>query len=136
MYCYNFRLFLVFEIVDHSLLLQQLENSFGLSGSCLRWVSSYLSIRYSDFFLNNLYSSPSFFAFGVPQGSILGPFLLILCTSELPRITSIFSFQNQHYADKCYIFTSFLDSHLSSTISNIPSCIEKIISWCDSVSQT
>ena len=55
------------DAVDHSLLLQQLETSFGISGSCLKWISSYLSNRSSVVSENKFYSDFSFFPLGVFQ---------------------------------------------------------------------
>ena len=53
---------------------------------------------------------------------------------------SFFLFHNflfsQLYADDTSIFNSFSKYDLSSTIFNISSCIGKMTSWSDSVSQT
>ena len=131
-YCLDFSS--AFDTVDHSLLIQQLENFFGISGFCLKWLSSYLSNRISVVSINNSHSSPSSFPFGVLQGSDLGLLLFILYTSELPRIISTFSLQSQLYADDFYIFTSFPKYESSSTISKISLCISKKSFW--SVPQT
>ena len=117
-----------FDTVDHSLLIQQLETSFGISGSCLKRISSYLSNRSSVVSRNNSHSPPSSFLFGVPQASVLGPLLFILHTSELPRIISSFSLQSQLHADDSYIFTSFPKYELSSTICKMSYCIGETIS--------
>ena len=96
-----------FDTVDHSSLIQQLETSIGTSGSCLKWIFSYLSNRNFVVSINDSYSTPSSFSFGVSQGSVFGPLLFILYSSELPRIISLFSLQLQLYADDSHIFTSF-----------------------------
>ena len=72
----------VFNTVDHSLLIQQLETSFGNFGSCLKWSSLYLSNKSFVVSINNFYSTP--FPFGVSQSSVLGLLLLIMHTSEHP----------------------------------------------------
>ena len=61
--------------------------------------------------INNFYSAPSSFPFGAPQGSVLGPLLFILHTSEHPRIISSFFLQSQLYADDSYTFASSFESH-------------------------
>jgi len=68
-----------FDSVDHDLLLQQLERQFGLCGTALQWVRSYLSGRtfrvvYGDMMLFIVYVVCL-----VPQGSVLGP-LFSFCT--------------------------------------------------------
>ena len=65
-----------FDSVDHDLLLKRLSVSFGISGLPLAWLTSYLSDC----------SSRSFWRptpFGLLQGSVLGPLLYILFTSEI-----------------------------------------------------
>ena len=121
-----------FDTVDHSVLLSVLEKSFGVSGSSLSWFQSYLSNR-SYVFLNASKSDPVTFDYGVPQGSILGPLLFILYTSELPQIISSFSLNSQLYADDSYIYSSFPKSSLNSVLTTISACLEKIISWSTSM---
>ena len=70
--CLNF--FSAFDTVDHSMLIQQLETSFGISGTCLKWISSYLSNKNSAVSINNSHST-SCFPFGVFEVSVLGLFL-------------------------------------------------------------
>jgi len=123
-----------FDTVDHSLLLELLDKSFNITGSCNSWLSSYLHNRSSMVCLENSKSVPSSLIYGVPQGSILGPLLFILYTSELPRIIESFSFQSQLYADDSYIYTSFPKSSLSSITSKLSLCLNKIISWSSSMS--
>ena len=115
------------------LLIQQLETSLGASRSCLKWISSYFFNRSFVVFISNSQSTPFSFTFGVLQGSVLGPLLFILYTSELPRIISSFSLQSQLHADDSYIFTSFPKYESSSAISEISSCFGEIISWSDSM---
>src|SRR6218665_632161 len=59
-----------FDMVDHEILLQHLETSFGLSGSPLNWFRSYLSDRSQMVVLGDTRSSWVPVQFGVPQGSV------------------------------------------------------------------
>ena len=122
-----------FDTVDHSLLLNVLEKTFGITGSCLSWFDSYLSSRSSCVSIESSQSPTVSFDFGVPQGSILGPLLYILYTSELPKIISSFSLNSQLYADDSYIYSTYTDSSLNFILNNIKSCLTTIISWSSSM---
>ena len=122
-----------FDTVDHSLLLNVLDKSFNITDSCLSWVKSYLSNRSSYVSIESSKSAVVSLTYGVPQGSILGPLLFILYTSELPNIISSFSLDSQMYADDSYIYSSFSDSSLDSVVNKITLCLHSIISWSSSM---
>ena len=70
-----------FDTVDHSILLTRLQNWFGLDGLSLGWFSSYRSLRFQAFSINDSISAFSTPSCGVPQGSVLGPLLFTLYTT-------------------------------------------------------
>jgi len=63
--------------IDHSILLERLSSSFGISSTALSWIKSYLLNR--SFYVNIENSNSSVFQllYGVPQESVLGPLLFI-----------------------------------------------------------
>ena len=65
----------VFEMIDHSILIRWLDSVFGISGTALSWVKSYLTNRTQTIVIDDLCSEPTLLSFGVPQGSVLGPLL-------------------------------------------------------------
>ena len=71
-----------FNTVDHDVLLHRLEHRFGILGSALSWVRSYLTNRTQRIVIGNGKSSRFDLNSGVPQGSCLGP-LFSIYTSEL-----------------------------------------------------
>ena len=77
-----------FDCVDHSLLLQRLERTFGLSGMVLRWLTSYITSRSQQVAFCSQLSSTQSVQFGVPQGSDLGLLLFVLYTADLSRVVA------------------------------------------------
>ena len=63
-----------FDCIDHELLIAKL-NAYGFDNSSLTFIYSFLSGRKQRTKINSSFSCWAEILFGVPQGSILGPFL-------------------------------------------------------------
>ena len=75
-----------FDTICHSKLLYKLEN-YGIRGSCLNLINSYLCSSQQITKFNDIKSETETILFGVPQGSVRGPFcffytLMILFTQQ------------------------------------------------------
>ena len=66
-----------FDTIDHTLLLTLLKERLGLTDLAISWIASYLSRRSQSIVINGEESKSVPLTFGVPQGSVLGPFLYI-----------------------------------------------------------
>ena len=75
------------DTVDHDLLMLRLEHQFGLRGVVISWFRSCLSNRTFRVLYGGTTSSMVYIVCSVPQGSVLGPPLFILYTSDLPDVT-------------------------------------------------
>jgi len=62
-----------FHTVDHDILLQRLQTTFGINDVAYRWIRSYLTGRTQCVRHGNKKSSVTRLTCGVPQGSVLGP---------------------------------------------------------------
>ena len=78
-----------FDTVNHSILLDKL-CIYGIRGPALSWITSYLSNRYQYVVYNGYESECKYISCGVPQGSILGPLLFLLCINDLPAVSKLF----------------------------------------------
>ena len=72
-----------FDTIDHSILLQRLEITFGVSGTALEWFKSYLSNRHQSVVIKGKKSSDHLLKYGAPQGFVPGPVLFTLYTQPL-----------------------------------------------------
>ena len=96
-----------FDTVDHEILLHRLSATYGVTGTALAWISSYLSNRLQSVSVSGVSSSPLVIPCGVPQGSVLGPILYILYNSPLHSISSSHGVLDHLYADDDQQYKSF-----------------------------
>ena len=124
-----------FDTQDHITLLHRLQQTFGLSGHAISWIRSYLTDR-SFFVKIDSSSSPSTSILtGVPQGSVLGPLLLVFFMSPVANVinsdqsnqsNSVFFHQ---YADDTQLYIGTNSSTLTSQIASIESCTQRDHNW-------
>jgi len=77
-----------FDCVDHSLLLKHLQLNFGFVDKVLCWLTSFVTGRTQQVVYEGKLSPTTRVVFGVPQGSVLGPVLFVLCTAELSEVVA------------------------------------------------
>ena len=121
-----------FDTLDHSILLNKLEY-YGVKGNASQWFSSYLTARYQYVDMEGVRSEISYIKTGVPQGSILGPFLFILYVNDMHTISEKFTFIT--YADDTtltgpLVSLSFDQEHTIDSISRgIDNEMKKVTDW-------
>ena len=121
-----------FDTIDHHKLLNLLEVCFGINGTVLLWVESYLMSRSQHVKIGTAVSEVIALLFGVPQGSVLGPILFILYTTLLAKVIEAHSLSLHLYADDTQLYIGFkVNDPVSTadTLTRLENCIKDIRSW-------
>ena len=89
-----------FNVIDHGILYQRLEYTFGISGSALTWIKSYLSNRSQHVAMGSALSDYRALTIGVSQGSVLGPRLYCIFSKPIGDICECHDMGYHCYADE------------------------------------
>ena len=85
-----------FDTVDHQILLKKLEH-YGIRGTANKWFKSYLKNRMQFVSINGVSSETILMLLGVPQGSILGPLLILIYINDFHQ--SVIYSSARHFTD-------------------------------------
>ena len=118
-----------FDTVDHQILLTRLKCRYGVKGTALAWMRSYLSNRLQYVRVANDCSSKHKLACGVPQGSVLGPILYSMYTAPIADVIKRHGMGFHFYADDTQIYLSFNPTDALQSKSLIEECIQDVQLW-------
>ena len=120
-----------FHTIDHNTLIARLSSWFGIHGSILCWIMSYLSSCFVCVNCDNNHSSLHTFSSGVPQGSILGSLLFITYTTlSKPYYSYLFPFPwPPHFCRWHSTLLLFPSLNFDSSISHFQNVRQQISSW-------
>ena len=89
-----------FDTVDHDILLNILQNGFGITGTALNWFDSCLRPHSCAVTVQKARSSDKDLSFSVPQGSYTGLVLFLAYILSFPQVVdsrlSIYGFADNH----------------------------------------
>ena len=118
-----------FDTVEHDILLKRMKNLFGISGNVLVWLNSYFTDRYQSVQINGKSSSQRPLPYGVPQGSMVGPFCFPKYSSPLTKIAAKYGLTVHLYADDTQLYISFDSDDAFVSREKMEACLEEIRTW-------
>ena len=116
-----------FDMVDHGILIQKLQH-YGIRGTTLNWLRSYLRNRRQYVSIDGATSTHRGVTYGVPQGSILGPLLFIIYINDIPEINKLAKFIL--YADDANIIVT--GTNISEVEEKLCQLSDHLVRWVNS----
>ena len=118
-----------FDTLDHSSIIELLSGWYGISGTALNWVRSYLSNRVQRVKFLDKHGEPLKTNYGVPQGSVLGPLLFTLYTTPLSSVISRQNICHHLYANDTQIHLSLSKTDPEMSLSPVQQCLQDVSDW-------
>ena len=118
-----------FDTVHQDLLLHKLCCRYGITGSALTLLSSYFKGRTQSVMIDGTSSEPKELKTGFPQGSVLGPYMYPLYTSELFEIAQKHGINIHMYADDTQLYVACDPAHRHETLKMLETAISEIRQW-------
>ena len=121
-----------FDTIDHKILLERLSTTYGISGTALSLLSSYMGDRTQSVSIGSHSSRPQTLSTGVPQGSVLGPLLFCLYTSPISSIFKDTPISSHFYADDSQLYISFSCRDSATALNNLSTTLDSTYDWLTS----
>ena len=118
-----------FDTLDHTTILHRLQRSFGITGSALSWLTTYLDGRSQFVKVGDARSSTLRSFIGVPQGSVLGPNLFSCYVAPIARLISSFGVQFHKYADDTQLYIGVSPANMAVTADILERCTTALEDW-------
>lgn len=118
-----------FDTVDHAILLERLERSYGLGGRVLDWLRSFVCDRRQTVSFNGISATTVDLLYGVPQGSVLGPLLFTMYTADVCDIAVSHGLGTHAYADDQQSYVHCRPSDAESAVVRFKAYFSDVEEW-------
>ena len=118
-----------FDTIDADILIDTLHTHLGVNGTPLKWCRSFLSDRCFAVKLGDSKSADHKLKYGVPQGSVLGPFLFTVYSAATEAILKKHGIKYHKYADDIQIYLFYrphVPGDLVCAIYRIQACFKEL----------
>ena len=118
-----------FDTIDHIVLFNLWQDIFGISGSALDLLKSYLDGRTQCVPIDGIVSEYAKLVCGVPQGSVLGPLNFCACMYPIGSLLRHHGIDYHIYANDTQLYITFDLSDPTIAIDKINLCISDLRTW-------
>ena len=115
-----------FDTVDHHILLDRLQSAFGIRGSVIDWIQSFITNRSQTVSFAGDVSTESVVTCGVPQGTVLGPILFLLYTADVTNIALHCGLNVHSYADDTQLYDHCDAVNCAAEAARLVACVEEL----------
>jgi len=115
-----------FDTIEHDIMIKRMETMFGITGTALRWFGTYLREREQYVVVGGERSARTRCEFGVPQGSVLGPFLFSVYVSPISEVITSRGIQLHQYADDTQLYIAVKSD---ADIRKLEECTMAVRDW-------
>ena len=120
-----------FDMVDHGILLEVLQNRFGVQDRALNWFK-YLSDRTQSFCVMFKMSDSVSLICSVPQSSVIGPQKFVAYTEDIVETIETFMVNHHLYADDTQLQNHMRREAIQANCLKMEQCVAAIKVWCSS----
>ena len=119
-----------FDTIDHQILLDRLQQHYGITGAAHKVLQSYLQKRTQSVVVDGVSSKPKLLNYGVPQGSGLGPKKYCMYGKPIGVIIRIHGMDYHIYADDSQLYLVLAGRQdIYKAMSSLQDCVSDIKRW-------
>ena len=120
-----------FDAINHTILLERLNYSFGISDNALSWIESYLKDRTQRVAIGTVQSDNLKLQYSVPQGSVLGPKLYCMYSKPVGEICKRHNMLYHCYADDTQTYQVIKpEGDWDNLSERLKACLSDIVLGC------